>query len=249
MKLNELAIYAVDDLYVNGKAVVSEKLQAQKVENPMLEIINRFYQCEMPETKEELALLCLPDLPWSEDHFQERVCGEPLNPGKEYLNWPYYNKTQSDDNLFKSRGFFNHNYMERYWCDKNLIGTGKAQEHFGDLDDIIERIKNDRSGRQSYFSVWEPNDHANDSERKPCTLGYWFLVRDGKLHLTYHIRSCDIRRHFRNDLYMTIRLAQWVRDQVDKDMKLGIFSIWIGSLHCWEMEKEILRNDIRKLKK
>jgi len=58
--------------------------------------------------------------------------------------------------------------------------------------------------------------------------------------MTYLIRSCDIFRHFKNDVYMTIRLAQYVRDQVNPDLDLGELSMWIGSLHCWNVEKALL---------
>ncbi len=30
-----------------------------------------------------------PNLPWADDHFEERVCGFPINPGKEWQTWPY----------------------------------------------------------------------------------------------------------------------------------------------------------------
>lgn len=30
-----------------------------------------------------------PNLPWADDHFEERVCGAPINPGVEWENWPW----------------------------------------------------------------------------------------------------------------------------------------------------------------
>lgn len=30
-----------------------------------------------------------PNLPWADDHFEERVCGKPINPGVEWANWPW----------------------------------------------------------------------------------------------------------------------------------------------------------------
>jgi hypothetical protein len=30
-----------------------------------------------------------PNMPWAEDHFRERICGQPINPGAEWENWPY----------------------------------------------------------------------------------------------------------------------------------------------------------------
>lgn len=30
-----------------------------------------------------------PNLPWADDHFLERIGGEPLNPGEQWKNWPW----------------------------------------------------------------------------------------------------------------------------------------------------------------
>jgi hypothetical protein len=93
----------------------------------------------------------------------------------------------------------------------------------------------------------------------PCSLTYQWLFRGGKLHCIYTIRSCDFVRHFRDDLYHTTRLTQWVIDQLrEQDMVVnsdegtkyylwestdpGILSMNIGSLH-------IMEGDVRKLQR
>ena len=50
----------------------------------------------MPSTKKDLANETKADLPWAEDHFQERVFGHPRNPGQEYKNWPYYDHSKDN---------------------------------------------------------------------------------------------------------------------------------------------------------
>jgi hypothetical protein len=45
---------------------------------------------------------------------------------------------------------------------------------------------------------------------------------------------------------MTVRLAQYVKEQVDPSLKLGTLSMWIGSLHCWNVEKALLDSKIIK---
>lgn len=76
-----------------------------------------------------------PDLPWAEDHFQERVSGEPLNPAPSYEQWPWHTKKHQE--RFKNLAFdrvtddfgnevkvavelaegqpFDHTYPERMW--------------------------------------------------------------------------------------------------------------------------------------
>ena len=244
MKVSEAIGNSFKDLRDNGEIATSKKWQAIDTPDDLHEIINRYIQMDMPEGIEELARLSDADMPWSEDHFQERIdpnCNH--NPGYQYQNWPYYKvNTEDNDKKFRKEGetFFSHTYMERFWPDKSLKGTGKMGYQFGNFDDLIARLKDDPGSRQAFYAIWHPQDSNNDGVRLPCTIGYHFLIRNGKLHMTYLIRSCDIMRHFKNDIYMTIRLAQYVRDEVDPKLELGELSMWIGSLHCWNVEKSLL---------
>lgn len=247
-RISEIIKNSYIDLRDNGEVATSQKWQAVDSPDALLEIINRYFQMRMPETIEELAEESKADLPWSEAHFQERISGDPANPGREYLNWPYY-RPEKHDGLFRSEGeqFFSHTYMERFWPDKSLKGTGKMGYHFGDFNDFIDRLKEDSGTRQAFFGIWHPQDQSNDGVRLPCTIGYHVLIRNGKLHMTYLIRSCDIFRHFKNDIYMTVRLAQYVRDQVDPNLQMGELSMWIGSLHCFNSEKPVLDLKLKKI--
>ena len=247
MAINQKIIQAVNLLYSNGYKMEDGFWQSVKTDNPMYEINNLFFDASMPETKKELVKEIGPDLPWAEDHFKERIAGYPLNPGNEYKNWPYY-RAEIDDKRFREsdEGFkFSHTYMERYWPPKDLKGI---RYNYGNLGHLVDRLNKNPYTRQAYFTVWHPEDQKERSERIPCTLGYHFLIRNGKLNITYHIRSCDIRRHFKNDIYLTARLAQWVRDKLKIYFKMGNIYMWIGSLHCFYLEKEMLKQDMKKWK-
>ena len=206
------------------------------------------------------------EMPWSDDHFLERVSGYPMNPGTEWMNWSQ-NKRYGDGakSFLDHRGKFNHNYMERYW--PRFAGqvdepTKDAQEwrkgfsslhqgitptpnkgifyEYGQLIDVVDLLAGDPYTRQAYLPVWFPEDTGGGSKRAPCTIGYHFLMRDGKLDINYHIRSCDLYKHFRNDLYLTVRLLLWVLDKVRsrnpdfKEVKPGHFLMQIGSLHLFK---------------
>jgi len=235
---------AVNTLYLEGKKVEPLKWQSTTPLDAMYEITHQYLTMDMPELEVDLLTQTNADMPWAEDHFQERVSGEPLNPGNQYKNWPYYRK-EDDDERFRGGESkdkpFSHSYMERYWPPRDKKGI---RYNYGDLNHLIERIDNDPLTRQAYFSVWHPEDQV-DGERVPCSLGYHFLIREGKMDLTYHIRSCDIRRHFKNDIYMTIRLAQWVAERLDEPIRLGNMYMLIGSLHCWFSEKGMLLKDLK----
>lgn len=246
-----------------GEVVHTDKWQSVDIsENPnakMVEVLHHSFVAKIPETLAALRCACLPNLPWADDHFQERVCGQPINPGLEWANWPWAKSADGH----RQEEMFNHNYMERYWprdAGKVPVPTTTAEEyelgmyhynekkmpHFGirgpvgDLNDVVHTLALDPTTRQAYLSIWHPEDsHHGNKGRKPCTLGYHFIMRKGKLDIRYDIRSCDLFRHFGDDIYMTVLLAQWVLEQCkgisDKweNVTLGNISMNITSLHMF----------------
>ena len=215
----------------SGVEIKSKNWQSIKSPDIMVEICNIYFKMHIPNKIKKLQKECDPDLPWAEDHFLERINGKSLNPGNQYKNWPYYRKSL-DDNRFRSNDGtkFSHTYMERYWPPSKP----GIRYFYGNLNDIIDRLKMDPYTRQAYLSVWHPEDQSNNNVRLPCSLGYWFAIRNKKLYCTYHIRSCDIVRHFKNDIYMTSRLVQFIADRLK--VGVGNLDMWIGSFHIFKSE-------------
>lgn len=240
MTTNQAVNNAIRVLLYNNKKVVSNKWQAQDVNQEMLELTNIFLTMDMVSNPTDLGLQTGCDLPWSEDHFQERIANDPeaRNPGREWKNWPYYQHGK-DDNRFRGDGFFSHTYQERFYPE---AGCGRFPN--GTLADVIFRLITDKTSRQAYLAIWHPEDQSNHNQRVPCTLGYWFKVNDGKLDMTYLIRSCDARRHFRNDVYMAQRLAKYVADKLG--IEIGILTMWIGSFHCFSSDAYSLEQKLKK---
>lgn len=205
-----------------------------------------------------------PNLPWADDHFLERVGGEPLNPGVQWAKWPW---GHSADKFRDAEGRFNHNYMERYWpkwarrtpdgrlsyCDKRGVPADAGEPNkglvhpYGDLQSVIDLLTRDPLTRQAYMPVFFPEDTGVEhGGRVPCTLGYHFIARGSKLHVVYYIRSCDLLRHFRDDIYLTVRLLLHVLYQVNegllqsKKLTPGTFTMHITSLHCFRNDWSIL---------
>lgn len=241
----------------------------------MHEIINLSYSVGLKDcqTLKQWQEDIKPNLPWADDHFQERVGGVPLNPGVQWSNWPYAHSA----NRYRKEGEqFSHTYMERYW--PKHANTNIAPEHmeasqekgrvplltshtgirydYGDLTDVINLLEKDPLTRQAYLPVWFPEDTGVvHGERVPCTLGYHFLYRSGHFYCTYYIRSCDFVRHYRDDLYLTLRLMIYVLDRLRiredalesntiwHDCKLGIFTFHCVSMHCFEADYQRLINE------
>lgn len=204
-----------------------------------------------------------PNLPWADDHFLERVGGEPLNPGVQWANWPWAGSAAK----FKTERF-NHSYMERFWpkfarrTDDGKLphihgkrrypeGDGRPKfgiaHYYGDLWDLVELLAKEPNTRQAWIPLFFPEDTGwGDGGRKPCTLGYQIIVRDGKAHIWYPLRSCDLIRHFQDDCYLAVRLLLWIIDRcreinpVWKDITPGTYAMHMTSLHIFENDRKAL---------
>lgn len=209
-----------------------------------------------PETWEETVR---PNMPWAEMHFQERVSGEPLNPPPSHEHWPFARK---DNEAFRKNDQFSHTYPERFWPRfANIEGTIRHSERqvfvphvglrfeYGDLGDLVKLLLDRPGTRQAYLPVWFPEDLAacQKEERVPCSLGYHFILRNGRLHCTYYMRSCDFVRHFTDDVYMAGRLTQWICDQMQENdvamhgLQPGDLTMHVVSMHIFKPDMQMLR--------
>jgi hypothetical protein len=221
----------------------------------------------MPESIEGAQREYRPNLPWAEDHFQERVSGIPLNPPPSHKWWPFAQQGHADH---LSEGKFSHTYPERFWPkyaentdewwdswdgpDPRDLGRKGIRFHYGDALDVVERLIANPLTRQAYLPIWFPEDTgAPEGERVPCTLGYHLMIRSGRLHLTYHMRACDFMRHFRDDVYMAVRLGHWVRETFlyatvqhgVEELAMGDLTMHIGSFHIFEGDRAMV-NHLRR---
>ncbi len=174
------------------------------------------------DNRQALAYEIVPNLPWADDHFAERVSRKPTNPGEAYKDWPWW-QGQVDET--QEQGAFTHTYQERFWPKKanhSIYNFADGHENrpgiryeYGDLDDVIRLLGREPLTRQATFPIFFPEDTgAVHRGRIPCTLHYHFMLRNGMLHMWYAIRSCDYVRHFRDDLYLACRLMLWVLDEL-----------------------------------
>jgi len=219
------------------------------------EVENVVFEVALPNNIEGLQEIVKPNLPWAEDHFQERVSGKPWNPPPSSAWWPH---AQKDNEEFKEDKRFSHTYPERFWpAEANPdsdLGKLYGQMHgirypYGDLDDLVTQLARDPATRQAYLPVWFPEDTgAVALQRVPCTLGYHFMIRHGVINCNYFIRSCDFIRHFRDDVYMAWRLTQWIRDRVQAQGHLevgtGMLTMFIGSLHIFRGDMTLMQKGI-----
>lgn len=225
------------------------------------------FRLGIPGTPEVLQRVVKPNLPWAEDHFLERISGEPHNPPPSEAWWPFRVKQNSEHKEVDGQKF-SHTYPERFWPKMANVGdirpNGRQvfvphngiRYEYGDLLDVINLLRRDPLTRQAYLPIWFPEDTgAVDGQRVPCTLGYHFLLRPNvrdrlAADIVYHIRSCDLFRHFADDVYMAGRLLQWVvgtlrEHGIDVDGRSLIMHI--TSLHIFEGDLPRLEMMVKKI--
>jgi hypothetical protein len=212
------------------------------------ELVDVMVKYPVPLSISRLQEEVKPDLPWAEKHFLERIGGVPLNPPPSHKEWPW----GSFNGRHMASGQFSHTYPERYWPKRAgwelAIDRVGVRYRYGDLQDVIELLTNERLTRQAYLPVWFPEDTGvHHGERVPCTLGYHFLIRGLTLTCRYYMRSCDIVRHFTNDVYMTSRLMQHIVHRLnlaagidDDPISVGQLTMYITSLHGFVGDKVTL---------
>lgn len=233
-----------------GHVAQQQTWQSVPIDKGMFEVYNVSFSVPMTSNISLLNDEVKPNQPWADVHFKERVSGIPLNPGESYKAWPFYGR----DKEMRTEGEqFSHTYMERFWpkragMDSNSTNIGIRYE-YGDLNSIINLLEREPNTRQAYLPIFFPEDTGNENNvRVPCTLGYLFTQREGFLHMIYYIRSCDYLRHFRDDIYLAVRLNLWLLEQLKgrndwwKNVKPGVFTMHIASLHVFDIEKNLLQN-------
>jgi thymidylate synthase len=155
-----------------------------------------------------------PSQPWADAEFEERI--EFVTEARAEA-WNLRPEVWQE---FHDRGL-SYTYGERYYAG---------------LEEIVDELRTHPESRQLYLSVWDLIIDANrlGRQRVPCSLGYWFVKRDGELHMTYMQRSADFATHFENDQYLSRKLQEYVAGQVG--IPAGRFTHWIGSLHIYQKD-------------
>jgi thymidylate synthase len=206
------------DLKEMGLLVRTKTMQDKNIEYDedyqTFELMNYIYTVVNPRFED-----INPTQPWADEEWIERLWGiegAPVNPGLAYK------RREEIWNEFLHDGCFAYTYSERFSCSVQVL-------------DIIERLKEDRGSRQLYVVMWnyEDSDHLG-TNRVPCSLGWHFMCREGLLHMTYFMRSCDFATHFQNDVYLSLKLQDYVSKKAG--ISIGRFTHFISSFHVYRKD-------------
>ena len=160
---------------------------------------------------------------WVIAEWSDRLTGG-LNPGHAWKTrrdvWvPFLHSKDRSGQLSPTAGRFAYTYSDRM--------GGKH------LQFIIDELKRHPTSRQLWLPVWDrlTDEKRRGEQRVPCSLGYWFVLRDKKLHLTYVMRSCDFHTHYPNDVALASIMLKFVADNTGHPV--GTLTHFIGSLHVY----------------
>lgn len=208
------------DLAEMGIVVRPKTMQDKNVEgNPdyeTKELQNYSYTLLNPKSQEITGVV----QPWADAEFKERIdsANYPINPGEA---WKLRKDVWSE---YIHNGKLAYTYNEMLWNNNQL-------------HKIMDRMLKDPDSRQLWVSLWNPNkdpDLLGGVSRVPCSLGYGFQVREGHLNMHYVMRSCDFATHFCNDVYLAIKLLEWVSNMTG--FPVGNFTHTMFSVHVYNKD-------------
>ena len=88
-RISDAIKWTKESLIDYGRTVKTERWQGIPSPDDMFEYLFHSFKTQIPSTVEGLVEQARPNLPWADDHFEERVCGLPLNPPPSHVNWPF----------------------------------------------------------------------------------------------------------------------------------------------------------------
>ncbi|MQB08168.1 thymidylate synthase [Agrobacterium tumefaciens] len=131
--------------------------------------------------------------------------------------------------------------LKRFANDGKLAGAyGPRLRRFaGRIDQLrgaFDKLQSDPDSRQAVIQIFDPATVQPDHKDIPCTIGYRFFLRNGKLHMVTTMRSQDLWLGFPYDVFtntvMQELMAFWL------GAELGSYTHVIDSLHLYEKHFE-----------
>ena len=159
---------------------------------------------------------------WARQEFQDRITNNP-NPG---LALEFDSKWRK---MLEEGGKFSYTYGER-WASQIPI--------------VLEELKKNPNTRQAIITTWDSNiDQERLGKRRiPCSVYSQFLIRGGKLHQIYNIRSNDAIFIMPSDMYQQGKLQVHLADELG--IKPGQLSYNVGSLHIYKKHAAIVKDSL-----
>lgn len=156
---------------------------------------------------------------FAEADFEDRMSKEPVNPGVAVK----FDSVGVLKNYLQSDGKLAYTYSERMYYQ---------------IDKIVTLLRDHPETRQAFLSIWDPEIDSDNFEttRVPCSIGFHFLLREGKLNLVYYMRSLEVTQCVGNDIYTSSRMIEAVAEELG--VKPGTLTFCVGSAHFFSDKAE-----------
>jgi thymidylate synthase len=113
------------------------------------------------------------------------------------------------------------------------------------LDAVRRKLSTDRESRQAAIQIFDPSRDHRGHRDVPCTLGYRFFIRQGRLEMHTSMRSQDLWLGFPYDIFATTLLQELLAGWLG--VKVGEYHHHVDSLHLYaenaEAAADCLRHD------
>jgi thymidylate synthase len=105
------------------------------------------------------------------------------------------------------------------------------RDRYDQLDNARRLLSTDPDSRQAVIQLFDPERDTRGHRDVPCTLGYRFFIRDGKLQMHTTMRSQDLWLGFPYDLFAATTLHELMASWLG--VELGEYHHFVDSLHLY----------------
>lgn len=101
---------------------------------------------------------------------------------------------------------------------------------------VIRDLREDPASRRHYISTWDPHKGAVSGQGLPNTVGYHIVERDGRIHFTHHMRSCEFGASLKSAIEHAIGIFEHICSETQKAR--GRYTQFINSLYVYKKDLE-----------
>lgn len=110
---------------------------------------------------------------------------------------------------------------------------------FSQFVNIYKKLKDNPNSKRCVSMIFTPYDTSPDRSDVPCTLGESYIQRDGKLNMTFFMRSWDFFGGFKTydfalQSFIQQSFCSWLGFQP------GDLGVYVTSLHYYNRDRELL---------
>ena len=135
---------------------------------------------------------------------------------------------------------------ERFLEPDNKFSYTYSERITPQIDRVITELTKNPGSRQCVLTFYDRHDDLENlggKRRIPCSMYYQFLQREihgeQTLSLIYTMRSCDFYNHFPIDVYLAIKMLEYVAEAIGA--KPLNFVHFMGSLHAYAKDQKYRR--------